>query len=142
MKGSNMSELVKKLEAAEALAKERADLCETLKASAELAGSELTAVKAQLEAEKATAQSAVAKAAEFEKAIEAHKADLTAARAEVETLKAKLALAPDSDLGAGDKKPLGAGAAGEAQADHKAVYAKISDPLARAKYRDEFGKYL
>ncbi len=136
-----MSDLLKKLEAAELLAKEKADLCETLKASIETEKAQAVDLQTKLEAANVAITSGVAKAAELEKAIEAHKAELITVKAELETVKAKLAIAPGNDLGEGDKKPMGAGVAGD-PVDHKAVYSKISDPMARAKYRAEFGKFL
>jgi hypothetical protein len=129
-----MSELLKRVEAAEIAAKERADQCELLKAELATAKAEVgEAVKSLgVKAEEATAQAAQ---------VVALMAELQAVKTELETAKARLALAPGKDLGAGDEKPVGAGVASD-PIDHKKVYASIQDPRKRAEYRNEFGKEL
>jgi DNA repair exonuclease SbcCD ATPase subunit len=141
----NMSELLKKIEAAEKLAADRADQIESVKAEVESVkaqagelAAKLTEKTAALEAAESAGNAVKAELEKSAKAVES----LTA---EVATLKAKMALTPVDDLGAGDHKPVGQGAeaAGGGKVDHMKVYRSLRhDPVAQEKYRAEHSAEL
>lgn len=139
-----MSELLKKIEAAEKLAADRADQIESFKAEIEAAKADAAKKNDQiagLTADKATAEQMAEK---LTQELTQMKDALDSARAEVETLKAKLAITPVDDLGKGDKTavPVGGEAAG-GKVDHMAVYKSLrGNPKAQEKYRAEHAAEL
>ena len=134
-----MSELLKKIEAAEKLAADRADQIESVKAEVESVKAQAGELAAKLTEKTAALEAAESAGNAVKTELEKSLKVVESLTAEVATLKAKMALTPVDDLGAGDNKPVGQGAeaAGE-KVDHMKVYNSLTDSKERAEYRAKY----